>query len=184
MNSVQNNHEQSLEIEASQMTTLTLLASRGPSSDTMDQNTFKLNELQHALSLSPSQFDCIEMSGATGKKMKRVEQSLGENSGTFSSSYHTTEGTPKRAKYNPYCYDSLKHQVDVDQSSSTETGATSDQQTINCYTGVQETVIIASDISGKASTNSNSGSTTSTWNGQDETHKDPKSTASGPEYSG
>ena len=99
-------HElQTSEIEDSQVTMVTLLASQGPAPSDVDVNEQKLNELQRALSISPSQStDYIEMSGAVGKKMGKAERNLHDRSGTSLSNHSSLGSTPKRAKYNPYSY--------------------------------------------------------------------------------
>lgn len=125
--SIIQNHEQSSDIEESQVTTVTLLASQGPASgrnDNADPNEMKLSELHRAFSISPTQStDYIEMSGATGKKMGKAERNLHERSVTSLSSHGSTGGTPKRAKYNPYSYDSLL------PSTGTQTDANKDETT-------------------------------------------------------
>ena len=127
MSSSIRNHEQSSEIEESQMTTLTLVTSQGPaaSSTSSDIANEKLNELHRAFSISPSHStDYIEMSGAaTGKKMGKAERNLLERSATSLSSHSSIGGTPKRAKYNPYHYDSLATNSTAHQVDSSSAGA-------------------------------------------------------------
>ena len=117
------NNDQLSEIEESQVTTVTMLASQGPESYSMDANELKLNELQRAFSISPTQStDYIEMSGATGKKMGKAERNLLDRSATSLSNNSSIGGTPKRAKYNPYSYDtSTGHQLDPDKDQANET---------------------------------------------------------------
>jgi hypothetical protein len=138
-------------MEESQMTTLTLVTSQGPAapnsgSDIADE---KLNELHRAFSISPSHStDYIEMSGAaTGKKMGKAERNLLERSATSLSSHSSIGGTPKRAKYNPYHYDSLAatnstaQQIDSggtadqDQRNTTAVSKKSDQESTIASTG-------------------------------------------------
>lgn len=100
-------------MEESQITMVTLLASQGPAPSDMDATELKLNELQQALSISPSQStDDVEMSGAVGKKMGKAERNLHDRYGTSLSNPSSAGGTPKRAKHNPYSYHSTNHQED------------------------------------------------------------------------
>ena len=157
MSSSVRNHDQPSEIEESQMTTLTLVTSQGPaapsSSDIAEE---KLNELHRAFSISPSHStDYMEMSGAaTGKKMGKAERNLLERSATSLSSHSSVGGTPKRAKYNPYHYDSLApnsaaQQVDsgsTDQERRTTTTAVSkksDQEPTSTGTSASTTAAAA-----------------------------------------
>ena len=168
------------------MTTVTLLASQGPTSDSVDQNALKLNELHRAFSISPSQStDYIEMSGATGKKMGKAERNLLERSATSLSSHSSIGGTPKRAKYNPYHYDSLvpssAHQVDGDQDQSSVTTSAvvnmkSDQES-SSSAAVQNTLGI---VNNPATAGSGNGTAERLCNEQDEVGKGEKGNESKP----
>lgn len=149
-------HEELSEMEESQITTMTLLASEGPHSDGIDSTELKLNELQRALSISPSQsIDYVEMSGTTGKKMGKAERNLLERSATSLSNNSSIGATPKRAKYNPYNYDtSTGLQADSDISQMNETTSTAAnlnpahrESTKSSGSGVQNRLSIASDDS-------------------------------------
>ena len=125
MSSVHSNEEPP-EIEESQVTTLTMLGSQDPTSDSVDTNELKFNQLQQALSISPSQsIDYMEMSGATSKKMGKAKRNLLERSATSLSNNSSVGGTPKRAMYNPYSYSTYTgHQKDTDIDQKTESTAT------------------------------------------------------------
>ena len=134
MSSSVRSRDQTSEMEESQMTTLTLVTSQGPaaapnSTSASDIADEKLNELHRAFSISPSHStDYIEMSGAaTGKKMGKAERNLLERSATSLSSHSSigNGGTPKRAKYNPYHYDSLA--TNNSTAHQTDSGGTADQ---------------------------------------------------------
>ena len=194
------NHEQSSEIEESQMTTLTLVTSQGPAAPTADE---KLNELHLAFSISPSHStDYIEMSGAaTGKKMGKAERNLLERSATSLSSHSSVGGTPKRAKYNPYHYDSLApnstaHQVDTadqDQRNTTSSTVvrkksdTGTQESTSSSAAAQNTLGAANNPTGAgiAGNSSSAGTTTEgLCNGKYEGGKDKKGTETEPDSSG
>ncbi len=151
MSSSVRSHDQTPEMEESQMTTLTLVTSQGPAAPNSGSNIAdeKLNELHRAFSISPSHSTgYIEMSGAaTGKKMGKAERNLLERSATSLSSHSSIGGTPKRAKYNPYHYDSLAatnstaQQIDSggtadqDQRNTTAISKKSDQESIIASSG-------------------------------------------------
>lgn len=139
------NHEEPPEIEESQVTTLTMLGSQDPTSESVDTNELKFNELQQALSISPSQsIDYVEMSGATSKKMGKAERNLLERSTTSLSNNSSVGGTPKRAMYNPYSYSKYTgHQLDTERDQVTETTAANlnqaQQESTKCSTcGIQK----------------------------------------------
>ena len=191
MSSSVRNHEQSSEIEESQMTTLTLVTSQGPaapsSSDIADE---KLNELHRAFSISPSHStDYIEMSGAaTGKKMGKAERNLLERSATSLSSHSSIGGTPKRAKYNPYHYDSLApnstaHQVDSgadqDQRNTTAVSKKSDQEATSSSVAATQNTLGATNNPAGTGVDGSSGCSAGTTaerlcNGKDGGGKDQK----------
>lgn len=139
------------EIEESQITTVTLLASQDLA-DPGDPAELKLSELQRALSISPSQStDYIEMSGATGKKMGKAERNLHDRSATSLSNHSSIGGTPKRAKYNPYSYDTatgpqLDPASDKDQSGESALTALNIKPAQVSSFGVQSTATISSSI--------------------------------------
>lgn len=197
MSSVRN-HEQSSEIEESQMTTLTLVTSQGPPEPSSDITDEKLNELHRAFSISPSHStDYIEMSGAaTGKKMGKAERNLLERSATSLSSHSSIGGTPKRAKYNPYHYDSLApnstaHQVDTGEqdrrNTTTSTAArkksdTSTQESMSSSAAAQNTPNTANNPAGPGMAGNSS--STRLCNGKDEGGRDQKGRETEPESSG
>ena len=200
MSSSARNHEQSLEIEESQMTTLTLVTSQGPaapsSSDIADE---KLNELHRAFSISPSHStDYIEMSGAaTGKKMGKAERNLLERSATSLSSHSSIGGTPKRAKYNPYHYDSLApnstaHQADTadqDRRNTTAVSKKSDQESTSSDIAATQSTLGATNSTAGAGVDGSSSSSAGTaaerlCNGKEDGRKDKRERELEPDSSG
>ena len=166
-------HEEPQDIEESQNTTTTLLGSQDPTIDSVGTNELKFNELQQALSISPSQsIDYIEMSGATSKKMGKAERNLLERSATSLSNNSSVSGTPKRAMYNPYSYSKYtEHQMDTDRDQVTETTAANlspfqqeSMKSSNC--GIQKRNSIGSNNNSVSV--GNSGMAVEMCNGQDD----------------